>query len=107
VQYRLRADDGGWHTIDRGRVIERADGRPLRMLGISADITERAPMRRARKARRRFRDARHGAPVAVLLYRRPHLEVTGRRRPGGHVGGRVEGTSFAALSWWRPEVAVA
>jgi PAS domain S-box-containing protein len=42
VDYRLKAGDGSWHLIvDRGRVVDRApDGRPIRMLGISADVTE-------------------------------------------------------------------
>ena len=43
AQYRLRAQDGSWHTIaDRGRVVTRApNGNALRILGISADVTER------------------------------------------------------------------
>ncbi len=42
AQYRIGALDGGWHRIvDRGRVVARGpDGRPVRMLGICADITE-------------------------------------------------------------------
>lgn len=50
--------NGHWHTIvDRGRVIERAlDGRAKRMLGISADVTERSRAEAAREeSERRFR----------------------------------------------------
>lgn len=43
MEYRIRARDGDWHLIvERGRVAERgADGRPLLLLGIAADVTER------------------------------------------------------------------
>ena len=43
VEYRIRAQDGDWHTIvERGRVAERdIRGRPLIVLGIAADVTER------------------------------------------------------------------
>jgi PAS domain S-box-containing protein len=43
AQYRVRDHVDEWHwVIDRGRVVERnAGGAPLRMLGISADVTVR------------------------------------------------------------------
>src|SRR4029079_2500516 len=43
ADYRLRTKRGEWRWIpDRGRVVERdGDGRPLRMLGMPTDITER------------------------------------------------------------------
>jgi PAS domain S-box-containing protein len=43
VEYRIRARDGDSHLIvERGRVTERdAAGRPLVMLGVAADVTER------------------------------------------------------------------
>jgi len=42
-EYRLRDASGGWRWIEsRGTIVERAaDGRPLRVAGTSADITER------------------------------------------------------------------
>jgi hypothetical protein len=41
--YRIRANDGTWRWyLERGRIVEwHADGRPRRMVGIQADITER------------------------------------------------------------------
>jgi PAS domain-containing protein len=43
AEFRVRAAGGDWHWIlSVGRVIERdGDGRPLRMLGTHADVTER------------------------------------------------------------------
>jgi PAS domain S-box-containing protein len=41
--YRIRASDGSWRWyLERGRIVDRhGDGRPRRMVGIQADITER------------------------------------------------------------------
>lgn len=43
AEYRLRTKRGEWRWIhDRGRVVERdGDGRPLRMIGMQTDVTER------------------------------------------------------------------
>lgn len=43
VEYRVRAHNGDWHWIvDRGRVIERDEQNgPVRVAGLSADVTER------------------------------------------------------------------
>jgi diguanylate cyclase (GGDEF)-like protein/PAS domain S-box-containing protein len=43
ADYRLRTKRGEWRWIhDRGRVVERdAEGRPLRMIGMPTDVTER------------------------------------------------------------------
>lgn len=43
AQYRVRSASGRWHDfIDRGRVVLRsADGTPLRLLGMFADVTDR------------------------------------------------------------------
>ncbi len=56
--YRVRSSTGRWHVIvDRGRVTDRdPDGRPLRVLGISADVTEAREAQAAQEAtERRFR----------------------------------------------------
>jgi len=58
VEARVQARDGEWHWIvERGRVVERApDGRPIRMLGAIADVTERKHAVQALAAsERRFR----------------------------------------------------
>ncbi|HEV8195962.1 MAG TPA: ATP-binding protein [Gemmatimonadales bacterium] len=43
AEYRVRAQNADWHWIlDRGRVVERDErNRPSRMVGVSADVTER------------------------------------------------------------------
>jgi diguanylate cyclase (GGDEF)-like protein/PAS domain S-box-containing protein len=43
VEFRMLCKDGGWlWTLGRGMVVQRdADGKPLRMIGTNADITER------------------------------------------------------------------
>ena len=59
-EYRIRHRNGQWHLIvDRGRVVDRsADNTPLRMLGISADVTESRQLADARdRSDRRFRAA--------------------------------------------------
>ena len=58
VEARVQARDGEWHWIvERGRVAERApDGRPTRLLGAIADVTERKHAVQALAAsERRFR----------------------------------------------------
>ncbi len=41
-EYRLRSNTGTWHTmLDRARVVERTPaGKPVRLLGVRADVTE-------------------------------------------------------------------
>jgi PAS domain S-box-containing protein len=42
VEVRLRHRDGGWRWIHtRGRVLRDAAGRPVRMIGVHSDVTER------------------------------------------------------------------
>jgi PAS domain S-box-containing protein len=58
AEYRVRSKEGTWHTVvDRGRVVDRAPtGEPLRLLGISADVTEVRQAEEAHEAtERRFR----------------------------------------------------
>lgn len=41
-EYRVRLADGTWRwTSNRGRVVDRSEGEPLRMVGVERDITER------------------------------------------------------------------
>ncbi len=59
AEYRVLARDGRWHTIvDRGRVVDRTpDGRPVRMVGIKADVTVARSVEQARQAaEQRFRE---------------------------------------------------
>ncbi|MFZ5624655.1 MAG: PAS domain S-box protein [Gemmatimonadota bacterium] len=58
AEYRIRNARGGWHHIvDRGRAVQRApSGDALRVLGITADVTDRKRADEAREAsERRFR----------------------------------------------------
>ncbi len=70
---RMRHKDGRWvWVLDRGKVVERdADGRPLRMFGTHADITEKREMQ---------------AKIEELAIRDPLTEVYNRR----HVFARLE-----------------
>ncbi len=106
-EYRVRAGHGDWHRIvDRGRVIERTrDGRPQRMLGISADITDRARTEAAREeSERRFRVMFETAHQLQLL-----LALDGRILEANWAAAALAGPShdlkgapFAALPWWQP-----
>jgi PAS domain S-box-containing protein len=105
-EYRLQAGDGRWHTlVDRGRVVERdSEDRPVRLLGISADVTERALADAARDAsERRFRAMFDTAYQMQLL-----LDLDGRvleaNRAAGEVAQvhpeRLQGQTFWLAPWW-------
>lgn len=105
-EYRIRAGDETWHTIvDRGRVIERArDHRPLRLLGISADITERARADAAREeSDRRFRAMFDTAFQLQILLDLDGSILEANRAAAALAGSDVEslqGRMFSSLDWW-------
>ena len=108
-EYRIRAADGSWHTIvDRGRVIERTkDGQPARLLGISADTTERTRMAAAQEqSDRRFRaifDSAYqlqlllGSDGVILEVNHAAADITGL------AAAVIQGTQFSALGWWNAD----
>jgi PAS domain S-box-containing protein len=111
-EYRVRAGDGVWHTIvERGRVVERmSDGRPRRMLGISADTTERARADSAREeSERRFRAMFDTAYQLQLL-----LDLDGSVLEANRAAAELAGTTvdalqgqiFSALPWWSDDAGV-
>ncbi len=70
ARYRIRGHGGDWHwVIDRGRVVERSPtGQPRRVLGISADVTDRQRADEALAAsERRFRASFDSATQVLLL----------------------------------------
>lgn len=74
VQLELRVPrrDGQWRWIlVRGRVIERrADGRPLRMIGVASDITERRLEKDRAAAMQALNDAVvASSPVGIISFR--------------------------------------
>ncbi len=108
-EYRIRAGDGAWHMlVDRGRVVERtSDGHPARLLGISADVTERARAEAAREAsERRFRAMFDTANQLQLL-----LDLDGRvleaNRAAGELAGihadALQGRRFWEVPWWQSD----
>lgn len=69
-EHRIRAKDGSWvWVLDRGRVVARGqEGRPLRMVGTLAALTERRRVEEALADSRMQLDAvLANAPVGVLL----------------------------------------
>ena len=105
-EYRIRAGNGSWHVlIDRGRVVERtAEGRPARLFGISADVTERmlADVQRE-ESERRFRVIFDSANQVQLL-----LDYDGRILEANRATGALGNSTVAELSgvcfwlapWW-------
>ncbi|RUQ29225.1 MAG: PAS domain S-box protein [Candidatus Competibacteraceae bacterium] len=67
VEFRQRSQSGEWKWIlSRGKLVERdADGRPLRMLGIHTDITERKRVEAALERERGF--------LKILIQTVPYL----------------------------------
>ncbi|MBY0490185.1 MAG: PAS domain S-box protein [Gemmatimonadaceae bacterium] len=106
VEYRVRAGDGTWHTLmDRGRVVERdGAGRPVRLLGISADVTERLRAEVAiEESERRFRVMFETAFQVQLL-----LDLDGTILEANEAAGELAGVApdalpgraFAMAPWW-------
>jgi len=110
-EYRFLAADGSWHTIvERGRVIERTlDRVPARMLGISADTTERARAEAEREeSDRRFRTMFDSAFQVQLLVDCDGVILEANRAAADLAGLSVEamqGTPFHAVRWWNADEA--
>jgi len=107
IEYRVLASNGEWHSIvERGRVVERdMMGRPVRLLGISADVSER---KRATQiiadSERRFRAVFEGGfhfknlldlECRLLEANRTALEFAGVDREA------VQGMPLWETPWWR------
>lgn len=74
VEYRLRCKDGShkW-VLARGLVIERSEGRPLRMLGTHSDISRRKAAEEQRMAsERRFSSVFQGMNEGMALHEIVH-----------------------------------
>lgn len=111
ARYRIRAHGGDWHwVIDRGRVVERSTtGQPRRVLGISADVTDRQRADEALAAsERRFRASFDSAAQVLVLLdadgrvleaNHAALEFTGRALP------ELRGQPLWELPCWRSPAA--
>lgn len=111
IEYRIRASDGDWHWIvERGRVVERdIVGRPVRVLGISADVSERKRADRViADSERRFRAVFEGGfhfknlldiDCRLLEVNRAALEFAGVDRES------VWGKQLWDTPWWRDNAA--
>jgi PAS domain S-box-containing protein len=106
VEYRLRAGDGSWHRIvDRGRIVDRdPTGKPSRLLGISADVTEAIAAAAARdESESRFQAVFDSAFQLQLL-----LDLDGRvvaanqsaLQQGGVTRDDLIGRPCWTILWW-------
>jgi PAS domain S-box-containing protein len=113
AEYRIHSQDGTWHTIiDRGRVVERTTtGRPMRVLGISADVTETRTAEAAREAtERRFRAIFDTSFQSKLLLDREGavIEVNQVALSGlGASEAEVRGRPVWETLWWARDPAAA
>jgi PAS domain S-box-containing protein len=111
AQYRLRDGPAGWRwRVDRGHVTERdRDGRPLQMLGVSGDVSERRRVEEEReKTERRFRaifdSAYHLQGLLDLEGRVLEANPTALQLLGpGAVVEDVQGSEFWQAPWWTSE----
>lgn len=106
IEYWIRSSSNEWHAIvERGRVVSRdAWGRPARVLGICADVTERrrADMALA-ESERRFRVVfDSGFQFQALLDREGALIEANRTSLdfAGTTLEAVRGRSFWDTPWW-------
>lgn len=106
LEYRVQAKDGEWHWIvDRGRIIERSQwGRPVLILGICGDITERKRSELALSAsEHRFRTMfDRGFQLEHLLDVNCHLLEANRTSLEliGMTLEEVRGKPFWETPWW-------
>jgi PAS domain S-box-containing protein len=106
LEYRVQAKDGDWHWIvDRGRIIERNEwGRPVRILGLCADITERKRTEQALAAsEHRFRTMfDRGFQLEHLLDVNCHLLEANQTslELAGVTIDQVRGKLFWETAWW-------
>ncbi|MEO5672301.1 MAG: ATP-binding protein [Ramlibacter sp.] len=74
AEFRTRLPDGGFRWITtRGHLLRDADGRPLRMVGASTDVTERVELL---AAERRARDAAEAARRRLELLAKAGAELS-------------------------------
>ncbi len=112
-EYRVQAGDGTWHMlVDRGRVVERdAGGKPVRVLGISADVTERSRAEAAlEESERRFRVMFETAYQVTLLVDLDGTILEANRAAGELAGvpsDALPGRAFALAPWWANESGMA
>ena len=106
AEYRVRSKSGEWHTIvDRGRVVDHTpSGQPMRILGISADVTE---IRQAEEARetteRKFRAVFDSGFQFQLLLDAGGLVLEVNRialEEGGASSSSVRGRPVWETLWW-------
>ncbi|MCB1918111.1 MAG: PAS domain S-box protein [Rhodocyclaceae bacterium] len=102
TEHRMLHRDGGYiWVLDRGRVVERdTDGRPLRVIGTHADITDQRRASAAlRESEERFRRLADSAPVLIRMLaadarvtylNRTWLEFTGTELIDGLGAGWLE-----------------
>ncbi|HET7234294.1 MAG TPA: PAS domain S-box protein [Longimicrobium sp.] len=73
ARYRHLKADGEWATVDdRAYLLYGDDGRPVRMVGATQDVTERLRAEQARESeRRRLRDVLAQMPAAISVHEGP------------------------------------
>ena len=89
AEYRVRHRDGhSVHVWERGQVVRGADGRPVRVVGSTVDVTARKEAERATAdARRRFERIAEATPDLIYLF-----DVVDRRNLyANHAVGRLLG----------------
>jgi PAS domain S-box-containing protein len=105
VEYRVIAPDGGERWVSaRGRTLFDGAGKPVRMIGVTLDITEeKRREQELRESQERFRTMLEGLPQIAFVIRTDGVAEYYNKRFEEYVGHKVGTTLEARLALQHPD----